>query len=249
MNTKLAKTALISGATSGIGRSAALQLLSDGWNVIAFSEDRAACKQFNIFLSKIYELNRFLVLTGDVTSFSQMKRIVSQSLKKFKNIDVVINNAGVGYYTNCDDIDEPKLKKMIDVNVLGPMNLTAAAVPSMKRRKRGMVINVVSTAGKSVSAFGVFYGATKFALSGYTEGIRRELKPYGIKVAALCPGMTNTSFLDAKQIAYRKKHIWGNKMPAMLSVEDVGRTISFMCNQSDSVVVEELTLRPFESIV
>ena len=159
--------------------------------------------------------------------------------------DMVINNAGIGYFSDCDEIDAAALTKMVDVNVRGVMNLTAATAKVMKRQKYGLIINIVSTAGKSVSAHGVFYGATKFAVMGYSEGIRRELKPFGIRVTTLCPGLVKTAFLTPVQTKYRLKRLWNGTVPPMLLPDDISNTISFICSQPDTVAIEDLTLRPF----
>ena len=245
MKKQTRKTAIISGASSGIGRAVAIRLLEDNWNIIGFSYDKLDCRALQQTLQRSYNSNRFLILVADVTKLSQMKRMVQQANKKFGTLDAVINSAGIGYYSDCDTIDARALTRMVDINICGVMNLTAAVVKIMKRQKSGLVINIVSTAGKSVSAHGVFYGATKFAIMGYSEGIRRELKPFGIRVTTVCPGLTKTAFLTAAQIAYRKKHIWKETVPLMLSVDDVSGAVSFICSQPDSVIVEDLTVRPF----
>jgi len=245
MEKNIQKTVIISGGTSGIGKATALRLLKDGLNVVVFSYDKKSCSAFEKELARIYAEDRYLVVVSDVTKSLQMVRVVASAIKKYKKIDVVINNAGIGYFSDCDEIDEAALTKMVDVNVRGVMNLTAAVVRVMKRQKNGLIINIVSTAGKSVSAHGVFYGATKFAVMGYSEGIRRELKPFGIRVATLCPGLVKTAFLTPTQIKYRLKRLWNGTVPPMLAPDDIGDAISFICSRPGTVSIEDLTLRPF----
>ncbi len=114
----------------------------------------------------------------------------------------------------------------------------------MKKENSGLIINIVSTSGKTVFPEGEFYAATKFAVMGYSQGIRKELKEYGIKVSTLCPGMVDTHFFNKEELDRRKKANNG-KLPQMLSVDDVTNVIRLICQQSIHCDIQDVTLCPF----
>ena len=238
------KTVLISGGTEGIGKGAVIQLLDDGFNVATFSRSKNKCNSLTKELAAKYNQNRFLVMTGDVTDENSLKKVVNETIKKFNSIDILINNAGIGYFVDCDKVDMNRFQEMIQINIIGVALLTKLVVPYMKKKKSGLILNVSSIAGKMAYSNGEFYSATKFALMGYSEGIRKELKEFGIKVSTLCPGMIKTNFFDEEELKRRKK-IGKEKLPQMMKIEDIDRIISLICNQSDGCDIQDLTVMPF----
>lgn len=238
------KTVLISGGTEGMGKATALQLLDERFNVVIFSRNSEKCKSLNNELKKKFDAENFIVLQADVTNEKDVTNVVNKTIQKFKKIDILINNAGFGYFVECDKVDINKFQEMIQTNIVGAALLTKIVVPYMKKQTSGLIINLVSISGKTVFAQGEFYSATKFALMGYSDGIRKELKDYGIKVSTLCPGMIKTNFFDEKELERRKK-LNNGKPPQMLDVEDVTRIISLICNQSSHCDIQDIILMPF----
>ncbi len=238
------KTVLISGGTSGIGKGAAAQLLNDGFNVVTFSIDKKKINSLQKELEKKYSQKQFLILQADVNNEKELSIVVKKTLEKFKVIDILINNAGIGYFSDCDTADMSRFQEMLQINVVGLALLTKLVVPHMKQQKEGLIINIASISGKVALVNGEFYSAAKFGVMGYSQGIRNELKDFGIKVATLCPGMIKTGFLDKKELERRKKLLQG-KFPQMLAVEDITRIISLVCNQSKHCDIQDLTVMPF----
>ena len=238
------KSVLISGGSSGIGKGAVLQLLADGFNVVTFSRDMARLSALEKEIEKKYSKDKFLVLQADVGKEKDLSLVVNKTIKKFGSIDILINNAGVGYFTDCDKVDINKFQKMLEINLIGVAMLTKLVVPAMKKKKSGLIINISSIAGKKSFVNSEFYSATKFGLMGYSEGIRKELKEYGIKVATLCPGTIKTDFFNGEELKKRKK-IWKDKPPQMLEVEDIEKIISLICSQSEHSDIQDLTVMPF----
>lgn len=239
-----AKTVLISGGTSGIGKGAALQLLKDGFNVCTFSNNQKKCESFEKELEKQYDKDRFLILQADVFDEESLKRVVDETIKKFGTIDILINNAGIGYFRDCDAVDMSRFQEMIQTNLVGLALLTKLVVPHMKRQKSGLIINMASISGKKAFANGEFYSATKFGVMGYSEGIRNELKEFGIKVCTMCPGMVKTGFFDKEELERRRK-AWKGGIPKMLEVEDIARIISLICTQAEHCDIQDITIMPF----
>jgi NADP-dependent 3-hydroxy acid dehydrogenase YdfG len=235
------KTALISGGTSGIGKATVKQLLDDGFNVATFSSSKEKCEA----LKKEVKDKKLLVLKGDVSSEKDVESIVKETIIRFGSIDVLVNNAGFGYFIHADTVDMAKFRKMLDVNVFGMALLTKFVVPGMKKRKKGIIINIASISGRKVFPQGEFYSATKFAVIGYSEGIRMELREHGIKVCTICPGMVKTDFFTKEDYDRRMKTMWNGKEPVMLDPKDVAKLISFMCSQPAHSNIDDATIMPF----
>lgn len=238
------KVALISGGTKGIGRGVVDQLLSDGMAIATFSRNSDQVSRLQEELAGKYNADRFLVSNGDVTSEESVAAVVSRVKEKFGQIDVLVNNAGVGYFRDVDAFDLARFEQMISTNIVGVALLTKHVVPVMKVSKKGLIINVASISGKVAFANGEFYSATKFAVMGYSQAIRAELAPFGIKVSTICPGMIKTDFFDEEELERRKK-IWNGKIPQMLEVSDITRLVSLITNQSEHSDIQDLTIMPF----
>lgn len=242
----ITKVALISGGTRGIGRAAVLQMIKDGYYTVTFSRNPQKRKALQSYLSGHYASNRFAVLTGDVTKEADVQRIVQFTMKKRKHIDVLLNNAGFGYFADIDKADMKRVQDMIATNVTGMMFLSKAVVPHMKKKKKGLIINMASIAGKEGYANGDFYCATKFAVYGFTEGLRKELAPFGIKVATIAPGMIKTDFFDKRELVRRKK-IWKGEVPPMMDVSDITRLIKLIYQQSAVSSIQDIVILPFKN--
>ena len=242
----ITKVALISGGTRGIGRATVLQMIKDGYYTVTFSRSPQKRKALQSYLSQHYASNRFGVLTGDVTKEADVKRIVRHTIKKRKKIDALVNNAGFGYFAEVDRADMKKVQDMIATNVTGMMLLTKAVVPYMKKRKKGLIINIASIAGKRALANAEFYSATKFAVYGFTYGLRKELASYGIKVATIAPGMIKTDFFDKRELIRRKK-VWKGKIPPIMDVSDITRLIKLIYQQSAASSIQDIVIMPFKN--
>lgn len=240
----MTKTVLISGGTKGIGRGAVIQLLKDGFNVATFSRDQNKTDALQSELTNQFPPSQFLVLSADVTSESSILNLVGQVVQKFGSVDILINNAGIGYFRDADQLDLVRFQSMIQTNIIGVALLTKHVVPVMKKNTSGLIINIASISGKVAFANGEFYSATKFGVMGYSQAIRAELTPFGIKVATICPGMIKTEFFDEEELARRQK-IWNGKVPPMLEVSDIDRIISLICNQSAHSDIQDITIMPF----
>jgi len=241
----MTKTILISGGTSGIGRASLSQLLKDGFKVAAFSRDQLKVKKLAAELAKNFPKDQYLLLSGDIAKEQNVKQVVKKTVKAFGRIDVLFNNAGFGYFIPADKVDIKKFQQMIATNLIGQTILTREVVPIMKKQKSGTIINLVSISGKKAYAWGEFYAATKFGLMGFSEGLRDELKEFGIKVATICPGMVKTNFFTKQELHRRMKRLGLTKKPAMLEPADVARAVSLIANQSKASDIQDLTIMPF----
>jgi NADP-dependent 3-hydroxy acid dehydrogenase YdfG len=237
----MSKIVLISGGTAGIGRSTVLELLGKGFRVSTFSRSPKDVARLKKELAHRFDAKDFLVLRGDVTKESDLKKIVAATAKRFGRLDVLINNAGIGYYSDVMHADMEKFRQMIEVNVIGLAALTKHSVPYMKRAG-GLVLNIASIAGKRAIAQGEFYSSTKFAVMGFSDGLRKELRPYNIKVSTICPGIVATEFLPARERARRKKM----GAPSGMKPESIARTIAHICSQPEDTDIQDVTIMPFQ---
>ena len=189
----MSKIALITGATSGIGISTALKLADNGFDVIITGRRQELLYELNnLILSKNV---RVLSLCFDVRNHEQVKQNLCNLPEEWKNIDVLINNAGLAAgLSTLQEGDMDDWERMIDTNVKGLLYVTRNIVAQMVERGKGQIINIGSIAGKEVYPNGNVYCATKHAVDALTKGMRMDLLPKGIKVSQICPGAVETEF-------------------------------------------------------
>jgi NAD(P)-dependent dehydrogenase (short-subunit alcohol dehydrogenase family) len=185
----MAKTMLITGASSGIGKEAAKVFAADGWNVVATM--RSPEKEQDLVSSDN------IMLTGlDLQNAASIQEAVGQTLKKFGRIDLLVNNAGYGQYGLLEEVPPEKIRQQFETNVFGVIELMRASLPTMRRQRGGMIINVSSGGGiYGVPAMSL-YSASKFALEGFSEAVSYELTSQNIVLKLIEPhgGVTATSF-------------------------------------------------------
>ncbi len=238
-------TVLISGGTKGIGKGSVQQLLKDGFHVATFSRNRNNCLQLIQELQRDHNDDVFFVSQADITDADSLRDFVSKAVQKFGSIDTLINNAGIGYYAKSDSFVEKRFQEMLQINLVGTALLSKAVIPYMKAKKSGLIINISSIAGRIALSHVEFYGATKFALMGYSQGIRNELKEHGIKVSTLCPGVVKTDFFEEEELE-RRVTLRKGKPLTMLEVNDIAKIISFICQQPRHCEIQDILVMPFE---
>ncbi|KRF36966.1 oxidoreductase [Nocardioides sp. Soil805] len=172
--------ALVTGGSSGIGESTARALLAKGFTVYAVARrvDRMAALQSN-------GVHTFAM---DVTDDASMVAGISRIVEEQGRIDVLVNNAGYGSYGAVEDVPIDEARRQFEVNVFGLARLVQLVTPHMRAQKSGRIINISSIGGKFYEPFGAWYHATKFAVEGFSDSLRMELRPFGIKVVLIEPG-------------------------------------------------------------
>ena len=158
---------------------------------------------------------RRLTVAGDITCGETRKHLVDRTIATFGRIDILINNAGVGQYGWPSEVDTEISKRMFDVNVFSALALTQLVMPSMRDRKSGVIVNIGSVGGKVSLPWFVMYCATKWALHCIDDSLRRELKPHGVSVIKVCPGIVNTKF---------REHVLAGSAPR--AVQEIRRVVS-----------------------
>lgn len=181
--------ALVTGASSGIGKSATLALAGAGFRVIGTSRNT----------SRITPGGGVTFLDLDVTSDESVARVVGQVIERFGGIDVLVNNAGIGANGAAEEISVAQAQRVFDVNVFGLIRMTKAVLPHMRAQGSGRIINISSVGGFVPNPFMAVYVATKHAVEGYSESLDHEVREHGVRVLRVQPGPINTPF-DANMV-------------------------------------------------
>ena len=177
----------ITGCSTGFGRQIATHVLELGYQTVVTSRDPED-------ISDLAELGNALVLKLDVTDRTQAESAVKAALDHFGCIDVLVNNAGIGYFAAVEESDEQEVRKMFDVNVFGLSRMIHIVLPGMRKRRQGFIVNLSSIAGlRSFPALG-YYNSTKFAVEGLSEALWQEVEPLGIKVMLVEPSGFRTDW-------------------------------------------------------
>lgn len=236
------KTALITGATSGIGRATARLLAKNHYKIIICGrrEDRLAELQDEFSpLTKVHTLN------FDVRNKKAVAQSIKSLPKEFANIDVLINNAGNAH--GLDPIENGDVEDwdaMIDINIKGLLYVSKEVIPGMVERRSGHIINIGSIAGKETYTNGNVYCATKHAVDAINQGMRMDLNQYGIRVGAINPGMVDTEFSEVrfKGDKERAENVYKGFEP--LKAEDIADVIHFVVSRPYHVNIADLLILP-----
>ena len=236
--------ALISGATSGIGKSTALEFAKHGYNLIITGRRQERLAELKAALVKDFKIN-VLELCFDVRDEQQVSKAIESIPTEFKTIDVLVNNAGLAAGLSAiQDGNLSHWERMIDTNIKGLLYVTKHVSQLMIANKKGHIINVGSIAGKEVYANGNVYCATKHAVDALNKGMRIDLLPHGIKVSAINPGMVETEFsivrFDGDE--ERAKKVYENIQP--LKPEDIAETIYWMASRPAHVNINDVIIMP-----
>ena len=182
----MAQTVFITGASTGIGKSAAELFFARGWNVVATMRTPKS------------ERNdpRWLVAKLDVTDAASITAARDLALEKFGRIDVLVNNAGYGLSGTFESMDDARIEKQFQTNVFGLMRVTRALLPHFRKNKAGVLINVASMGGRLTFPFYSVYHATKWAVDGFSESLAFELEHIGVRVKIIEPGAIKTDFYE-----------------------------------------------------
>lgn len=222
------KYAIITGANRGIGLATANIFLKNGYGVVGTGRSNFQP-----------EHNDFHYYSCDVSNFDQCQKLFQQVRKDWGDgLIALVNNAGLGYSAPIDKLELNQWHEMINTNVNGVFYMTKLAVPLMKAQEAGHIFNLSSIAGKTGIETMGGYCASKFAVTGFTHSIYKELRPYGIKVSAIYPGSVNTAFFDA---------IPGvESNDSMMRAEDIAETIWNAFNTHPNFHILDIEMRPLK---
>lgn len=236
------RIALITGATSGIGKATAILFAVEGIHLILCGrrQDRLDALQ-----KELAKQTLITTLNFDVRDKAAVFEAIESLPSKFADIDILINNAGNAH--GLDPINEGSTDDwdaMLDINVKGLLYVSKAVIPRMIKRRSGHIINIGSTAGKEVYLNGNVYCASKHAVDALTTGMRMDLNPYGIKVGGVNPGAVETEFSNVrfKGDGEKADAVYNGFQP--LVAEDIAETLYFVVTRPPHVNIADLTITP-----
>ena len=222
------KVAVITGVSKGIGAAITRQLLERGVTVIGWGLNPPADDHPQLHF-----------ISCDVSDEKQVEAAFSATKELVSAIDVLINNAGFGYFSLIENFSIERWDKMYAVNVRGVMLVTQKVVPVMKLNQAGHIVNISSIAGRTGMAYGSGYNSSKFAVSGFSESLFNELRKEGIKVTTVFPGSTNTHFFD--EIPGFDAH------ENMVSSDELAASVIHVLDTSPNYLIREIEIRPLNS--
>jgi short-subunit dehydrogenase len=188
------RVAIVSGASCGIGRATAEQFAAEGMRVVLGARRVERLAEVADGIQRMGGTAR--VIETDVTRPDQVARLVGEAMTAFGRVDVLVNNAGLGYFGPVESTPVGEARYLFDVNVMGTFHGVQAVVPIMRRQGDGHIINVASIVGKRATPGNGVYSATKFAQVALSESLRLELQSAGIRVSVICPVSTTTEFFE-----------------------------------------------------
>ncbi|MDB4584286.1 SDR family NAD(P)-dependent oxidoreductase [Draconibacterium sp.] len=238
------RIALITGATAGIGEATAMLLAQNNFNLILTGRRN---KRLELIKEKIAQSSQsqIVLLNFDIRSQVETERAINRLPEKWKNIDVLINNAGLaaGLSTIQEGIVDD-WERMIDTNIKGLLYITRIVSPLMIQRSKGHIINISSIAGKETYPLGNVYCATKHAVQSATQGMRMDMLKHGIKVSSVCPGAVETEFSTVRfnGDVDKAKQVYNGFTP--LFAHDIAETILFVINRPEHVNIDDILVMP-----
>ena len=231
----MAKVALITGATRGIGRAIAIRLANAGFDIALNYR-----KENDDLTNTKSEIEKAgvdcLPVQGDISSFEDCERIAKEIFDKFGKIDVLVNNAGITKDMLLMRMKPEDFSSVVDVNLIGTFNMTRNVVPYMVKARSGRVVNISSVVGIEGNAGQTNYSASKAGIIGFTKSLARELGSRNILVNAVAPGFIETDMTAVLSDSVRDEIAKKISLKRMGTAEDIAGVVEFLCGEASSYV-------------
>ncbi|WP_238320923.1 SDR family oxidoreductase [Neotamlana nanhaiensis] len=235
MNSIKNKTALITGGTKGIGFATALTLLNEGVNVAITSRSEAsAVKAANALNANKKTDAKAIGIEADVKDYESQQQAVAQTLSHFKQLDIVIANAGVGHFASIEEITTEQWRDTIETNLTGVFYSIKSSVEALKQSE-GYFISISSLAGTNFFANGSAYNASKFGVTGFTQAVMLDLRQHNIKVSTIMPGSVSTHF---------NNHTPSDADAWKIQGEDIGEIVVGLLKMNPRTLPSKVEVRP-----
>ena len=218
------KVVIVTGASSGIGAATAHEFGRQGAEIVLAARRVERLESLAQEIDKMSTSAETFVVQADLSKLEDIRSLIQQTMNRFGRIDILINNAGFGRLDWLEKLDPVKdIQAQFDVNVMGVIQTTRQVLPIMLKQRSGHIINMCSMAGLVGAPTYTIYSATKHAVHGFSESLRREVKPWGIDVSMIYPGGVKTEFQSHAGI--KRKTGATTPKTLLLSAEDVGRAV------------------------
>jgi NADP-dependent 3-hydroxy acid dehydrogenase YdfG len=242
------RVALITGASSGIGKAAAMLFAESGCKVILVGRRQSRLAEV---VDEIQSHNgQAIQFAVDVTEERQVNSLVEKAHGKWKKLDILVNCAGIMLLNPVVDANPEEWRSMISVNLLGPMYLIHAVLPVMKSQGGGHIVNISSTAGRFASPNAAVYSATKFGIRAFSDALRKEVAHDNIRITVIEPGATDTEISEQLTNPQIKEQVnaWTSSI-RQLDPADVARAILYAVTQPKHVSINEILIPPLEHLL
>jgi NAD(P)-dependent dehydrogenase (short-subunit alcohol dehydrogenase family) len=228
------KTAIVTGGTKGIGRAIADALVREGLNVCISAR---SADEIEAAVADLNELNGGNVVGAvcDVRDHDEVIALVAHTVAELGSIDVLVNNAGIGIFGKVEDTSAEDFRAVIETNLMGVFYCCREAIPEMKKRGGGYIINISSLAGTNAHPKMAAYNASKFGLNGFSEALMQEVRHDGIKVSYIMPGSVNTEFGGDEP---NEEKSW------QLQPSDIARVVLDLLHHDDRSLPSRVEIRP-----
>lgn len=221
------KTIVITGGSDGLGKTLTETFAKEN-NVIILATNEEK-------MGLVARENNCHYKMCDVSNYVAVEKAISEIVEEYNKIDVLINNAGLWIQEELDTNDSDRIKSVIEVNLLGTINVSKAVIPSMKENKDGLIININSQAGINHKAERVVYNASKWGVTGFSKSLQDEVAKYGIRVTDVMPGMMKTDMFNKMNIS--------KNMANGLDTKEVARLIKFIIDTPSDVMIPEVGIK------
>lgn len=228
------RTVLVTGASSGIGRAVARNLLQQGHTVIGVSRD---CRKFT------RQMDNFSSVQLDLSRLNDIPQKVRQLQQMFPEIDAVVFSAGMGQFGSVEEFSYSQIEALMTINFTSQVFLTKALLPALKRKANSDLIFIGSEAGLKGSRKGAVYCAGKFAVRGFTQALREECSKSNVRVCLINPGMVKTAFFEYLNFEP------GDHESNTILPEDVAAAVSYVLGSRAQIVIDEINLSPLNKVV
>jgi NAD(P)-dependent dehydrogenase (short-subunit alcohol dehydrogenase family) len=229
-----AKNAIVTGGTKGIGRAIAEALLSEGISVCIAARKQVEVDKAINELSKSGR-GRAIGFVCDVRNYDQVKRLIDHTVKQLGGLDILVNNAGIGIFETVEETSPEDFRSVLETNLFGVFYCCHEAIPEMRRRGGGYIINISSLAGANPHPRMAAYNASKFGLNGFSEALMQEVRHDNIKVSYIMPGSVNTGF-GGDTTSDEKS--W------QLTPQDIARVVTDLLHHDDRALPSRVEIRP-----
>lgn len=228
------KVAIVTGGTKGIGRGIAAALVKEGVNVCVSSRKRSEIDETVATLGGLGK-GRIMGLVCDVRDCSQVEALFDRTMIEFGRLDILVNNAGIGIFGTVEEMPSEDFRAILETNLFGVYYCCHEAIPLMKERGGGYIINVSSLAGTNAHPKMAAYNASKFGLNGFSEALMQEVRHDGIKVSYIMPGSVNTEFGGDTS---SEEKSW------QLTPEDIARVVIDLLHHDERSLPSRVEIRP-----
>ena len=228
------KNAIVTGGTKGIGRAIAEALLSEGISICIAARKQVEVDKAINELSKSGR-GRAIGFVCDVRNYEQVKGLIDYTVKELGGLDILVNNAGIGIFETVEETSPEDFRAVLETNLFGAFYCCHEAIPEMRRRGGGYIINISSLAGANPHPRMAAYNASKFGLNGFSEALMQEVRHDNIKVSYIMPGSVNTGF--GGDTASDEKS-W------QLTPDDIARVVTDLLHHDDRSLPSRVEIRP-----